>query len=153
MVPKISRLEPIVSIGKTILDEETLKSLLKMVHDYQYLKQRVSELATEFQAIKTQLANRSTDLAELEDVAKNLQSQYLPAPATTGERSEKLDLDLKALVGLDVDMAVAKIKQWDSKAHVVKVVKGAYVPYIYQFNRMYVFYDEQNKVTRTPEFG
>ncbi len=146
MVPKISRLSPIVSIGNTFFLEKNVNDLLSLVNETKQLKEQVSKMQTEFKIIKDHLASRSTNLAELETICATM----APDPKYDKPANERSDWSL--LVGYDVDRVVQIIHEDCPSKQVTKVPSGTYVPYIYQPNHIYVFYNENNKVSNVCPF-
>ncbi len=145
-------------IGSTVVDDAKITELLGIVYENKKLKQELKELKDrtqcledrakyledEFKAIKAQLANRSTDLGELEDVCKKLEESIANTPKIK---------ELKELVGMDVDRAVKLIERDFTGAMVVKVGPGGFVFRDRVSRRLHLFYNGKNKVCRVPEFG
>lgn len=90
------------------------------------------------------------------DVLKGVYSseeKKLVNPNDVSEKGTETAFDFAALVGMNVDTAITKIKSTNAKIEIVKLAQGTPPLLPLKDDRVIVFYGSDNRVSKKPTFG
>jgi hypothetical protein len=90
------------------------------------------------------------------DVLKGVYSseeKKLINPNDVSEKGTETAFDFAALVGMEIDAAITKIKSTNAKIEVVKMAHGTPPLLPLKDDRVIVYYGSDNRVSKKPTFG